>query len=451
MTNFKPRSKVVLEELRSDQIRKLPSTTDERQSQETTIPIQNILVPLRSGRVVRLPSRYGHEGEVQFLVSVTNQDDPLTYRDAMDDSDKDKWQDAMNQEMESMYSNSIWELVDPPEDVRPIACKWIFKEKRGIDGKVETFKARLVAKGYTQKEGVDYEETFSLVAMLKFIRILLSIAACLNYEIWKMDVKTAFMNDYLEESIYMMQPEGFVAKGQQQKVCKLLRSIYGLKQASRSWNLRFDETIKMYGFEQNVDEPCVYKYIKEKKVVFLVLYVDVLLIGDDVETLSNVKKWLVEQFQMKDLGEASYILRIQIIRDRKNKLLALSKASYIDKVLTRFSIQDSKKGLLPTRHGIIISKEQCPKTPQEEEDMRRIPYASAVGSIMYAMLCTRLDICYVVGIVSRYQSNPGMGHWIAVKHILKYLRRPDSDFQSDKDSRKSTYESIFTLGGGVVV
>ena len=111
------------------------------------------------------------------------------------------------------------------------------------------------------------------------------------------------------------------------------------------------------------------------------------------------------------------------IRDRKNKLLALSQASYIDKVLARFSMQDSKKGLLPTRHGIILFKEKCPKTPQEEEDMRRIPYASAIGNLMYAMLCTRPDICYAVGIVSRYQSNPGMGHWIAVKHILKYLRR----------------------------
>ena len=117
--------------------------------------------------------------------------------------------------MESMYSNSVWELVDPPKDVRPIGCKWIFKRKRGIDGKVETFKARLAAKGYTQKEGVDYEETFLPGATLKSIPILLSIVACLDYEIWKMDVKTAFLNGYLEESIYMMQPEGFVAKGQQ--------------------------------------------------------------------------------------------------------------------------------------------------------------------------------------------------------------------------------------------
>ena len=470
MTDFKPRSKTVLEELQSDEIRPSPSTTGERQHRETAGPSQNILAPRRSGRVVRQPIRYEHEGEIGFLVSDTNQDDPLTFKDAMDDSDKEKWLEAMNQEMESMYSNSVWELVDPPEHVRSIGCKWIFKKKRGVDGKVETFKARLVAKGYTQKEGVDYEETFSPVAMLKSIRILLSIAASLDYEIWQMDVKTAFLNGYLDESIYMVQPEGFVAKGQEQKVCKLLRSIYGLKQASRSWNLRFDETIKTYGFEQNVDEPCVYKCIDNKKVVFLVLYVDdILLIGNDVEKLSNVKKWLAEQFQMKDLGEASYVLGIQIIRDRSKKLLALSQASYIGKVLARFSMQNSKKGLLPARHGIALSKEQCPKTPQEEEDMRRVPYASAVGSLMYAMLCTRPDICYAVGIVSRYQSNPGLDHWIAVKHILKYLRRTrnymlvysggdlnpigytDSDFQSDRDSRKSTSGSVFTLGGGAIV
>ena len=147
----------------------------------------------------------------------------------------------------------------------------------------------------------------------------------------------------------------------------MLRSIYGLKQASRSGNLRFYETIKAYGFEQNVDEPCVYNYIKEKKVVFLVLYIDdILVIGNDVETLSNVNKWPAEQFQMKDLGEASYILGIQIIRDHKNKLFALSQASYIDKVLARFLKQDSKKGLLPTRHGITLSKEHCLKTPQVE-------------------------------------------------------------------------------------
>ena len=154
-----------------------------------------------------------------------------------------------------------------------------------------------------------------------------------------MDVKATFLNGHLEETIYMVQLKGFVVKGQEQKVYKLQRSIYGLKQASRSWNMRFNEAIKSYGFEQSLVEPCVYKQIDKDKVVFLVLYVDdILVIGKNVESLSKVKNWLATQFKMKDLGEATYILSIQIIRDRKNKLLALSQASYIDKVLIKYAM-----------------------------------------------------------------------------------------------------------------
>src|SRR5215813_6831832 len=148
------------------------------------------------------------------------------------------------------------------------------------------------------------------------------------------------------------------------KGCKLQRSIYRPKQASQSWNIRFDTTIKSYNFEQNVDEPCVYKRVIDGKVVFLVLYVyDILLIGNDVKILSDVKTWLANQFQMKDLGEASYVFGIQILRDHKRRLLAMSQASCIDKILVRFGMQNSKKGNLPFRHGIHLLKEQSPKTP----------------------------------------------------------------------------------------
>ena len=147
-----------------------------------------------------------------------------------------------------------------------------------------------MAKGYTQKEGIDYEETFSPVPILKSIIILLSIAAYYDYEIWQMDVMTAFLNGNPEEEIYMMQPEGFVAKNQEHMVCKLKRSIYGLKQASRSWDIRFDQAIKSFGFEKYLAKPCVYKRHRDKVVMFLVLYVDdVLLIGNDVEVMSSVK------------------------------------------------------------------------------------------------------------------------------------------------------------------
>ena len=314
-----------------------------------------------------------------------------------------------------------------------------------------------MAKGYTQKEGIDYNETFSPVAMLKSVRILLAVAAALDYEIWQMDIKTAFLNGELEEDIYMQQPKGFIALGQEHMVCKLHRSIYGLKQASKSWNIRFDQVIKLYGFEKNPDEPCVYKKIQGIVVDFLVLYVDdILLIGNSVKVLSNVKGYLKKQFDMNDLGEANYILGIKLLRDRKNNVLDLSQASYIDKIVTRFGMENSKRGLLPFKHGIHLSKEQSPKTPEEKELMSKKPYASAVGSLIYVMLCTRPDICYAVGVVSRYQSDPEVEHWTTVKHILKYLKRTrdymlvysseslktlgytNSDFQGDIDSSKST-------------
>ena len=159
----------------------------------------------------------------------------------------------------------------------------------------------------------------------------------------------------------------------------MLKSIYRLKQASRSWNISFDETIKTYGFEKNIDEVCVYKYIKGNIVIFLVLYVDdILLIGNNTKTLSNIRKWLARKFPMKDLRDAIYVLEIRIYRDRKRRVLALSQATYIDKVLEIFSMENSKKGQLPSKHGITLNKDQCLKTPQEEEDMRKYHYASTV-------------------------------------------------------------------------
>ena len=191
--------------------------------------------------------------------------------------------------MDSMYANQVWTLVDPPEGIVPIGCKWIFKRKIGVDGKLETFKARLVAKGFRQRQGVDYEESCSPVAMLKSIRILLAIVAHSNYEIWQLDVKTAFLNGYVEEEIFMEQPKGFESK-ESSKLCKLHRSIYGLKQASRSWNHRSDEAIRSYGFIKNEYEPCVYKKVSGSQITFLVLYVDdILLIGNDVGMLTSVK------------------------------------------------------------------------------------------------------------------------------------------------------------------
>ena len=278
-------------------------------------------------------------------VLLVDQNEPTTYQEAMLDPDSEKWLEAMKSEIQSMYDNQVWTLIDPPEGTKTIGCKWVFKKKTDMDGKVHTYKARLVAKGFKQTHGIDYDETFSYVAMLKSIRILIAIAAYHDYEIWQMDVKTAFLNGNLLEDVYMTQLEGFLQPKNSGKVCKLQRSIYGLKQASWSWNLHFDESVKGFGFVKNEYEPCVYKKISGSAIVFLVLFVDdILHIGNDIPTLQNVKSWLGKCFSMKDLGEAAYILWIKIYRDRSKRLIGLSQSAYIDKVLKRFSMEDSKRG-----------------------------------------------------------------------------------------------------------
>ena len=213
---------------------------------------------------------------------------------------------------------------------------------------------------------------FSHVVMLKSIRILLAIATYYDYEIWQMDVKIVFLNGNLLEDVYMTQPEAFVDPRYPNRVCKLQRSIYGLKQASPRWNLRFDEDVKEFGFMKNEYESCVYKKVSRSEIVFLVLYVDdILLIGNDIPTLHSVKSWLGKCFSMKNLGEAAYILGIKIYRDRSQRLLGLSQSGCIDKVLNRFSMQDSKRGFLPMSHGINLNKSQCPTTKDEREHMEK--------------------------------------------------------------------------------
>ena len=178
-----------------------------------------------------------------------------------------------------------------------------------------------------------------------------------------------------------------------------------------------------------MDEPCVYKKTNGSAVIFLVFYVDdILLIGNDVSVLQSVKIWLSKNLSMKDLGEATYILGIKIYKDRTKRLVGLSQSTYIDKMLKRFSMEQSKRGYIPMVSGITLSKSMCPQTQYERTHMNKITYASAIGSIMYAVLCTRPDVSYALSVTSRYQSDLGMGHWVAVKNILKYLRRTKDVF-----------------------
>jgi len=235
-----------------------------------------------------------------------------------------------------------------PEGCKRVGCKWVFKTKRDSHGNIERYKARLVAKGFTQKDDIDYKETFSPVSKKDSFRIIMALVAHYDLELHQMDVKTAFLNGDLEEDVYMDQLVGFNEEGKKHMVCKLKKSIYGLKQASRQWYLKFNDTITSFGFKENIVDRCIYLKVSESKFIFLILYVDdILLATNDLGLLSETKKFLSNNFEMKDMGETYFVIGIEIFRNRSQGLLGLSQKAYINKVLERFRMDKCSTSPVP--------------------------------------------------------------------------------------------------------
>ncbi|RVW22059.1 Retrovirus-related Pol polyprotein from transposon TNT 1-94 [Vitis vinifera] len=390
----------------------------------------------RSSRNIRPPQRYSPG--LNYLL-LTDGGEPECYDEALQDENSSKWELAMKDEMDSLLGNQTWELIELPVGKKALHNKWVYRIKNEHDGS-KRYKARLVVKGFQQKEGIDYTEIFSPVVKMSTIRLVLGMVAAENLHLEQLDVKTTFLHGDLEEDLYMIQPEGFIVQGQENLVCKLRKSLYGLKQAPRQWYKKFDNFMHRIGFKR----------------------------WSDIEKINNLKKQLSKQFAMKDLGVAKQILGMRIIRDKANGTLKLSQSEYVKKVLSRFNMNEAKPVSTPLGSHFKLSKEQSSKTDEEGDHMSKVPYASAIGSLMYAMVCTRPDIAHAVGVVSRFMSRPGKQHWEAVKWILRYLKGSldtclcftgaslklqgyvDADFAGDIDSRKSTTGFVFTLGGTAI-
>ena len=240
--------------------------------------------------------------------------DPSTYEEAIKSRDSIFWKEAIDDEMQSIMSNNTWVLVDLPIGSKPIGCKWIFKKKFKPDGSIDKYKARLVAKGFRQSKGIDYFDTYAPVARIASIRILISLASIFNLKIHQMDVKTTFLNGFLDEEVYMEQPEGFILPGQEKKVCKLIRSLYGLKQAPKQWHERFDNFVLSNGFKLSEADKCVYSKIIGNDSLILCLYVDDMLIFSKNDyCIEYTKELLSSHFDMKDMGVADTILGINML------------------------------------------------------------------------------------------------------------------------------------------
>ncbi|CAL1360546.1 unnamed protein product [Linum trigynum] len=420
----------------------------------------------RSGRISRPSTRYP---ETEY-VSLTDGGEPESFTEAMNDEDKQRWIEAMQDEMDSLYDNNTFELVKLPKGKRALKNKWVFKIKHDEHNRQPRFKARLVVKGFSQRKGIDFDEIFSPVVKMTSIRTVLGLAASLNLEVEQMDVKTAFLHGDLEEEIYMEQPEGFKKEKNEDYVCRLRKSLYGLKQAPRQWYKKFESVMGEQGYMKTTSDHCVFvKKFPDGDFIILLLYVDDMLIaGQNVSKINDLKKELSKSFAMKDLGPAKQILGVRIVRDRGAKKIWLSQEKYIEKVLQRFNMDNAKAVSCPFANHFTLTSKQSPSTEKEKAEMDKIPYASAVGSLMYAMVCTRPDIAHAVGVVSRFLSKPGKEHWEAVKWILRYLRGSskmslcfgdgepvlvgytDADMAGDVDSRRSTSGYLITLSGGAI-
>jgi hypothetical protein len=414
----------------------------------------NESAPKRSKRQ-RTEKSFGDDFIV-YLVDNT----PTSIAEAFASPDADDWKEAVHNEMDSILSNGTWELSERPYGCKPVGCKWVFKKKLRPDGTIEKYKARLVAKGYTQREGEDYFDTYSPVARLTTIRVLLSLAASYGLIVHQMDVKTAFLNGELEEEIYMDQPDGFVVKGEERKVCKLLKSLYGLKQAPKQWHEKFDSTLTSAGFAINEADRCVYYRHGGGDSVILCLYVDdILIFGTSMIVINEVKSFLSKSFDMKDLGQADVILNIKLIRDESG--ITLTQSHYVEKVLSRFGYIDSKPSPTPYDPSVTLRK-------NKKETRDQLRYSQVIGSLMYLASATRPDISFAVSKLSRFMSNPGIDHWHALERVMRYLNGTmsygihysghpavlegycDANWISDVDELYATSGYAFILGGGAV-
>ena len=348
-----------------------------------------------------------------------------------------------------------------PSEKKPVGCRWVFTIKHKPDGTIERYKARLVAKGYTQTYGIDYSETFSPVAKIDTIRVLFSVAANKDWPLYQFDVKNAFLHGELKEEVYMEAPPGFSEDFKGGEVCRLKKSLYGLKQSPRAWFGRFTIAMKSYGFKQSNSDHTLFIKRKNKLVTCLIIYVDDMIItGNDEKEMATLKEKLFTVFEMKNLGRLKYFLGIEVLRSKQG--IFISQKKYVLDLLAETGMIDCKPADTPIIANQKLHMEEGVKLANTER------YQRMVGKLIY-LSHTRPDIAYAVGVVSKFMHQPQVTHMNAVWRIIKYLKGTaghgvlfqsnghlgiqaytDADWGGDKGDRRST-SGYFTLIGGNLV
>ena len=339
-----------------------------------------------------------------FLASISQEREPFTYTEAVKDH---RWRKAMKDEIHALQNNETWMVTDLPPGKKALGCKRIYKIKHKYDGSVERFKAQMVILGNRQVEGIDYTETFAPVVKMVTIRTVLAVAAAKDWELHQMDVHNAFLHGELEEEVFMKPPPGFSVRNPKM-VCKLKKSLYGLKQAPRCWFAKLSAALKQFGFTQSRSDYSLFVLRKQKVQVVVLVYVDDLIIGgNDHETINNFKNYLHTCFHMKDLGKLKYFLGVEVARS--NNGIFLCQRKYALDIIKETWLLGSKPGSTPMEqnHRLALANGSELSSPDQ---FRRL-----VGRLIY--LCfTRPELTYSVHILSQFMHLPRQEHWEAAFH-----------------------------------
>ena len=457
-------NKLELENIEEESVAEIPVESEKEESDEEN---EEQLEPLRrSQRIKRPPLRYGID-EFTNTANVANYQaakiaEPKTFDDALNSDHSQEWKVAADFEYSSLIENQTWDLVKLPEGHNIVGCKWVFRVKYDGNGKVNCFKGRLVAQGFSQRHGVDYEEIFSPVVHLSSIRTLLAFAAKKKLHVHQMDVVSAFLNGELKEEIYMKQPPGYVQSGKENLVCKLRKSIYGLKQSPRCWNQKLCDHLKSLGFKESGADSCVFVKNESSTLKIIAVYADdLILIAKSLSEIQQMKDSLSKTFRMKDMGQLRYCLGINF--ELTEQGISLCQKQYLIKLLERYMLTEANTVTTPVDPNVKLVKDDS-----YSKKVDAAQYQSMVGSLLHAARATRPDIAHAVGIVSKFNAAPTQAHLTAVKRIFRYLKgtielklqyRPDgenllrfsdADWANDMDDRHSTTGNVFTMSGGAI-
>lgn len=386
-------------------------------------------------------------------------EEPESYTAAIKSLDSEKWNKAIQEEMESLLENNTWSLVNLPKNRRAIGNRWVFKIKCAANGDIDRYKARLVVKGYTQKYGIDYQETFCPVVKFSSIRMILAVSAIEKLKLRQFDVKTAFLYGELDEEIYMQQPEGF--NDNSGKVCRLNRSLYGLKQASRCWNKKFTDFLKSFGLVASKADPCVFIARMDGKIIILAIFTDDGLIAvSDESDATKLDFALRQKFHVK-FNDLNYFLGLQIGTNDDGSI-CMHQEGYARKVLNKFKMDDCNPVHVPFDPNTMV---KFSDHTQEVMPARNVPYRELIGSLMYLAIATRPDISFALSYLSQHLENPSVAHWNALKRMLKYIKGTsnygikfnansnvqlnvysDADFAGDVETRVSRTGFVHMIG-----